>query len=62
MAKNEIKSQEKHEEKWDEAIAHCQRELAEIESRIPQLKAAIETFKANKKLRKPWPGSTDSVK
>ncbi len=61
MAKSETRCQVKNEENlsgWDEAITHCERELDEAERRIPELKASLQTFKNNKKLGRPWPGTS----
>jgi len=41
---------------WDQAIQDAERKLKRTDVRSKRLRAAIETFKAHKKMGKSWPG------
>jgi hypothetical protein len=43
---------------WDEAVEDAERKLKHTETRSRRLRAAIENFKANRDLGKPWPGQS----
>ena len=46
---------------WNQAIADMGKELDAVEKRSGQLKMAIQTFKNNRDMGKPWPGTQEQL-
>jgi len=53
--KTQVKNRKDFETPWDEAINDAERKLKHTEMRTKRLRAAIETFKAHKRIGSPWP-------
>lgn len=54
-------SQDKSLALWDEAIEDATRKLQAAKRRVKRLTSALNAFKRNKELGRPWPGSNDSA-